>query len=353
MNSSEKDIQTLFPNPPLELEKTSGIYCLHNTLNNKFYIGSTKNIQKRKKAHFYDLKKGKHSNDYLQAAYNLSPNAFEYVVLKVCENYIEEEQKLLDLFYDGQKKCYNLSASSEKIEHCDETKNKISRALTKRWQDPEFRKKGLARLEELFPSEKRKEQGAAGSKKQQENPNFRKNQGEHAKNTWKNKTEQEKENWLLLMKNGCATKESRDKLSKTLIEKWKNPEYKARLSKSLKGKSAKTYDVWLLDPNNNEIFLGKNLTEFCNLYKIHRKNFQKMILNQRKYMDGWRLKENAERVFEIVNKTGVTEKVSLKNFDAFRVFCKSYNIKNIGYFANFLFDDSIETLCGWNKINSK
>ena len=46
--------------------KTSGIYVIINTINNKKYIGSSKNIEQRKRSHFHRLRHNKHENDYLQ-----------------------------------------------------------------------------------------------------------------------------------------------------------------------------------------------------------------------------------------------------------------------------------------------
>jgi group I intron endonuclease len=46
------------------------IYIIENTINNKIYIGSTKNFNKRKVRHFSTLKTEKHHNLYLQRAYN-------------------------------------------------------------------------------------------------------------------------------------------------------------------------------------------------------------------------------------------------------------------------------------------
>ena len=48
----------------------SGIYCIINKINNKIYIGQSKNLLKRRKEHKKGLKFGTHHNDHLQKAYN-------------------------------------------------------------------------------------------------------------------------------------------------------------------------------------------------------------------------------------------------------------------------------------------
>lgn len=48
----------------------SGIYCIKNHINDKCYIGSTKNISERKLQHLYLLKMGKHHATKLQSFVN-------------------------------------------------------------------------------------------------------------------------------------------------------------------------------------------------------------------------------------------------------------------------------------------
>jgi predicted GIY-YIG superfamily endonuclease len=52
------------------LHKISGVYEIKNTLNNKRYIGSSVNIQKRWYAHKRMLNLNTHPNKHLQAAWN-------------------------------------------------------------------------------------------------------------------------------------------------------------------------------------------------------------------------------------------------------------------------------------------
>lgn len=47
-----------------------GIYMIMNLINNKLYIGSTKNFRKRKNEHFNSLRKNKHYSSHLQNAWN-------------------------------------------------------------------------------------------------------------------------------------------------------------------------------------------------------------------------------------------------------------------------------------------
>lgn len=60
-----------------------GVYKILNTVNNKFYIGSSVNIQQRFKAHISYLNKGVHNNQYLQNAWNkYGESSFEFIILE-------------------------------------------------------------------------------------------------------------------------------------------------------------------------------------------------------------------------------------------------------------------------------
>ena len=63
-----------------------GVYKITNIINNKCYIGSSKNIKKRWYEHKRRLRKGTHHSQYLQHSYNKygEPN-FVFTILELCE----------------------------------------------------------------------------------------------------------------------------------------------------------------------------------------------------------------------------------------------------------------------------
>lgn len=92
------------------------IYKIVNKNNGKFYIGSTKNIEKRKHKHFEDLKHKKHHSIYLQRAYDkYGENSF---IVEVKELKISSEKELRQLeeryirFCWSSGKLYNVSKNS-------------------------------------------------------------------------------------------------------------------------------------------------------------------------------------------------------------------------------------------------
>lgn len=71
---------------------TSGIYCIMNKLNNKVYIGSSKNVGRRLREHKTLLRTNRHHSSPLQYSWNHYGEAmFVFFVLEVCE-----EDKLID-----------------------------------------------------------------------------------------------------------------------------------------------------------------------------------------------------------------------------------------------------------------
>lgn len=77
----------------------SGIYCITNIIDNKKYIGSSKDIGYRFKHHLYRLNNNRHTNSHLQNAVNkYGISNFTFSVLEQCskETLIEREQFYID-----------------------------------------------------------------------------------------------------------------------------------------------------------------------------------------------------------------------------------------------------------------
>jgi group I intron endonuclease len=89
----------------------SGIYKIVNIKNNKFYVGSSKNLMNRWKEHSYSLRKNKHINCILQRAWNkYGEQSFNFEIIESCSPYLlyEREQFYLDLL----KPPYNIGVNA-------------------------------------------------------------------------------------------------------------------------------------------------------------------------------------------------------------------------------------------------
>ena len=78
----------------------TGVYEIKNKINNKVYIGSTSvSFKKRFNLHLHTLKNNYHKNKHLQHAWNkYGENNFEFNILLVCDNTLEEEQKIINSY---------------------------------------------------------------------------------------------------------------------------------------------------------------------------------------------------------------------------------------------------------------
>jgi group I intron endonuclease len=92
------------------LTNKSGIYCIKNEVNNKKYIGSAKNIKKRRNVHKCRLRKNIHENPHLQASWNkYGESNFTWSIIEIMENAIDDALKQREKFYfDLLKPEYNI-----------------------------------------------------------------------------------------------------------------------------------------------------------------------------------------------------------------------------------------------------
>lgn len=76
------------------MKNKKGIYKIVNLKSGKFYLGSTKNLKKRKREHFWALKKNEHNNPYLQNSFN--KHGEKHFKFKIIE-FVEDKEKLLSV----------------------------------------------------------------------------------------------------------------------------------------------------------------------------------------------------------------------------------------------------------------
>lgn len=92
-------------------EKRWGIYKILNNINGKFYIGSSRNIDKRLNDHKNELRKNKHINPHLQSAWNkYGEENFSFEILLIINNENEKTNinlRNLETDYILNTKCYN------------------------------------------------------------------------------------------------------------------------------------------------------------------------------------------------------------------------------------------------------
>lgn len=167
------------------LPRTSGIYLITCTANNKIYIGSTSNLHKRQQDHFADMERGAHSNRHMQSAWDkYGGNTFIFEVLEYVMPWsrIDREQYWLDkLTPYNQQIGFNIAirARGDKlsaehranISHSNmghivtaESRKKLSVAHTGKVLTPEHRSNiGKAQIGKIHSAESRAKQAKSKS----------------------------------------------------------------------------------------------------------------------------------------------------------------------------------------------
>jgi len=105
-----------------------GIYKIKNNKNDKVYIGSSNNMERRFKDHARLLENNKHYNKYLQNAWNKYDFFFEIIEIVESEDILNErEQSWMDFYnsYDREYG-YNIAPKADRTVIAEETKKRMS-----------------------------------------------------------------------------------------------------------------------------------------------------------------------------------------------------------------------------------
>lgn len=145
----------------------SGVYEIVNIVNGHSYVGSSINIRNRWKSHKNTLRRGEHTNQILQRAWDkYGEDNFSFKVLLICEKFetLRYEQLILDM----NNHEYNISASAIAPtlgrhsgmygkKHSEETKRKMSEARKGKKRTEEYCK----RMSVIRTGEKRSDEAKA------------------------------------------------------------------------------------------------------------------------------------------------------------------------------------------------
>lgn len=132
----------------INIPRASGVYLITNKINQYFYVGSTVDFKHRWGLHLSDLKRQKHHNPRLQAAWNkYGEDSFEFSIIEFCpkENLLEVEQKWLDSYNVGNRRdCYNFCTKAYSHlgrKRSAETKRRLSESQKGKTTSPEAKAK--------------------------------------------------------------------------------------------------------------------------------------------------------------------------------------------------------------------
>ena len=88
-----------------------GIYKIKNNVNNKVYIGSSNDIERRFRKHKTELNCGKHYNEHLGRAYKkYGKDAFSFEILELCDlESLMDKECFYMLLHNALEEGYNMT----------------------------------------------------------------------------------------------------------------------------------------------------------------------------------------------------------------------------------------------------
>lgn len=92
-----------------------GIYKIINVINNKFYVGSAEDFTRRKRVHWWRLRKGTHANKHLQSAWlKYGESAFTFVIVDELspEADVLAAENVWLKEHVGKEYCYNIATNA-------------------------------------------------------------------------------------------------------------------------------------------------------------------------------------------------------------------------------------------------
>lgn len=198
----------------------SGIYGIHNTVTDKWYVGQAVNIRARWNAHKSMLSRNERESIHLLRAWQkYGPDAFEWVILEECSpEILDEREKYWITQKDSYKNGYNRTLGGGGIHGYQITKahkEKIRKATEAKWADPEHRRMRLNAMHAATDNEEYRSKISEAGKKNWADPDFKKLS-------------------LKRMQEGARNPESIEKRKASLRKAFKNPESKAKLSEASK-----------------------------------------------------------------------------------------------------------------------
>lgn len=102
--------------------KICGVYKIVNIVNNKIYVGSSKDVENRWQQHRNQLQNNQHGNTHLQNAWNMyGSKNFIFEVIEECEPKLqfEREQYYLDTLNPFNDRGYNIVRQISKEYYSD------------------------------------------------------------------------------------------------------------------------------------------------------------------------------------------------------------------------------------------
>jgi group I intron endonuclease len=196
------------------------VYCCINNVNNKVYVGSSKNGYKRCHSHLKSLKGGAYQtvSPHWQASWNkYGEEAFEFFLIEECEGIkevlVSREQHWIDELHANDNRFgYNIrkvAHSNLGLKASEQTKQKHREAGAKMAADPNFIEKMKVVNKEI-----------------NNRPEVKVKLSKAFKETWK--SEEFKAKHAAMLEERNKDPEKRNRFGNLVSELWKNPEWRVQ-----------------------------------------------------------------------------------------------------------------------------
>ena len=133
------------------MSKMPVIYVGRCLTTNKVYVGSSRQGKRRVLSHLRDLKKGNHSNSYLQSAWNkYGSKDFVWYVVESCEKeHLQAREQWWIGFLRATDRQYGFNLCNAADDFSKQVVTQLAKAQIEAWRDPEIRSKRLVGLKKL------------------------------------------------------------------------------------------------------------------------------------------------------------------------------------------------------------
>lgn len=184
---------------------TTGVYRIHCSANDTYYVGESIKKHCRIKQHINALKRGEHENEHMQRAWDkYGSSAFSYRWVWLCPAEIEDvlsrhklsrltrriEADVASAMIDNGFKLFNIKPF-DKWDDANPTTNKetakkVSEAAKNRWRDPEIREKMTNIIRGFSKRPEFKAARSAFQKEHKNRPEVKQFYSDAAKRQWAN-----------------------------------------------------------------------------------------------------------------------------------------------------------------------
>ena len=214
---------------------SSGIYGIHNLINDKWYVGQAVNIRARWNAHKSMLLRNERESIHLLRAWKkYGADAFEWVILEECDpDQLDEREIYWIKEKNSYTNGYNRTLGGGGIHGyhlTQEHKARIGKRSAELWADKEQREKRIKAIREATSTKEYKEKQIIAKQKMWSDPVFRE---ESLKRMQEGANDPEaKKRRINAVKKALSSPETKKKISSASIRNWKDTAYREKMEKA-------------------------------------------------------------------------------------------------------------------------